>query len=190
MISQLHQLLLELIPGGAKTAPSAAQAKTLLASVRPRDAAGKARRRVAAELISDLERVYQRSKAADKELAELVAATASTLMDLHGSAPSAPPGCWSRSATSADSPTATPSPGEEFGGRRTSDPGWRAWLARRAGRGIVGLLVTQRMSSDPAMSASRPVSTDEGVQCRGSSSEPLAGGPRAVAATSVTARPP
>jgi hypothetical protein len=47
------------------------------------------------------------------------------------------------------------------------------------------LLVTQKISSDPAMSASRPVSTDEGDQCRGSSSEPLAGGPRAVAATSV-----
>ena len=56
-----RQLHLELIPGGAKTALSAAQAKTLLATVRPRDAAGKARRRVAAELISDLERVYQRS---------------------------------------------------------------------------------------------------------------------------------
>jgi transposase len=48
MISQLHQLLLELIPGGAKMALSAAQAKTLLATGRPRDAAGKARRRVAA----------------------------------------------------------------------------------------------------------------------------------------------
>src|SRR4029450_12820104 len=88
MVSQLHQLLLELIPGGAKTALSAAQAKTLLATVRPRDAAGKARRRVAAELISDLERVYQRSRAADKELTELVAATGSTLMDLHGIGPS------------------------------------------------------------------------------------------------------
>jgi hypothetical protein len=51
MVSQLHQLLLELIPGGAKKDLSAAQAKTLLATVRPRDAAGKARRRVAAELI-------------------------------------------------------------------------------------------------------------------------------------------
>ena len=68
MISQLHQLLLELIPGGAKKSLSAAQAKAMLARVRPRDAAGKARRRVAAELISDLERVYQRKKAADKEL--------------------------------------------------------------------------------------------------------------------------
>ena len=55
MISQPHQLLLELIPGGAQKSLSAAQAKVLLATARPRDAAGKARRRVAAELISDLE---------------------------------------------------------------------------------------------------------------------------------------
>ncbi len=84
MVSQLHQLLLELIPGGAKKSLSAAQAKVLLATVRPRDVAGKARRRVAAELIADLERIYQRSKQADKELKELVAATGTTLMDLHG----------------------------------------------------------------------------------------------------------
>ncbi|GIF13642.1 hypothetical protein Ate01nite_36740 [Actinoplanes teichomyceticus] len=45
-----------------------------------RDAAGKARRRVAAELIADLERIYQRSEQADKELKDLVAATGTTLM--------------------------------------------------------------------------------------------------------------
>ncbi|MFF4235948.1 transposase [Actinomadura geliboluensis] len=88
MVAQLHQLLLELIPGGAKKSLSAAQAKALLAKVRPRDAAGKARRRVAAELVSDLERIYRRSKDADKELKELVAATGTTLMDLHGIGPS------------------------------------------------------------------------------------------------------
>jgi transposase len=88
MGSQLHQLLLELIPGGAKKDLSAAQAKALLSKVRPRDAAGKTRRRVAAELIADLERIYQRMKAANKELAELVAATGTTLMDLHGIGPS------------------------------------------------------------------------------------------------------
>ncbi|NYF57302.1 transposase [Micromonospora purpureochromogenes] len=88
MVSQLHQLLLDLIPGGAKKSLSAAQAKALLATVRPRDVVGKARRRVAAELISDLERVYQRSKDADKELKELVASTGTTLMDLHGIGPS------------------------------------------------------------------------------------------------------
>jgi transposase len=88
MISQLHQLLLELIPGGAKKSLSAAQARALLATVRPRDAAGRARRRVAAELISDLERIYQRKKAANKELNALLAATATTVTDLHGIGPS------------------------------------------------------------------------------------------------------
>ena len=88
MISQLHQLLLELIPGGAKKDLSAAQAKALLAKVRPRDVAGKARRRVAAELIADLERIYARKKAANKELKALVAATGTSLMDLHGIGPS------------------------------------------------------------------------------------------------------
>src|SRR3954466_7945969 len=53
MVSQLHRLLLELIPGGAKKDLSAAQAKALLATVRPRDIAGRTRRRVAAELIID-----------------------------------------------------------------------------------------------------------------------------------------
>jgi transposase len=88
MISQLHRLLLELIPGGAQLSLSAAQAKVLLAKVRPRDAAGKTRRRVAAELIADLERIYARKKAANKELNELLTATSTTLTDLHGIGPS------------------------------------------------------------------------------------------------------
>src|ERR687890_128343 len=40
---QLHQLLLELIPGGAKRDLSAAQARKLLAGVRPRDVVAKTR---------------------------------------------------------------------------------------------------------------------------------------------------
>ncbi|GII56327.1 IS110 family transposase [Planotetraspora thailandica] len=88
IVAQLHHLLLELIPGGAKKDLSAAQAKTLLSRVRPRDAAGKTRRRVAAELIGDLERIYTRKKAANKELTELLKATGTTLMDLDGIRPS------------------------------------------------------------------------------------------------------
>lgn len=87
-VSQLHALLLELLPGGAKRDLSAAQAKKLLASVRPRDIAGKTRRRVAAELIVDLERIYARKKAANKELRDLVAATGTGLLDLPGIGPS------------------------------------------------------------------------------------------------------
>src|SRR5450759_3284086 len=40
-VNRLHRLLLELLPGGAKKFLSAAQAKELLATVRPRDIAGK-----------------------------------------------------------------------------------------------------------------------------------------------------
>jgi transposase len=87
-VSQLHALLLELLPGGAKKDLSAAQAKALLAKVRPRDVVGKTRRRLAAELVADLEQNYARRKAADKELRVLLAATGTGLLDLHGIGPS------------------------------------------------------------------------------------------------------
>src|SRR5439155_13273037 len=50
MVCQLHVLLLELIPAGAKKDLSAAQARTLLATVRPKDVAGKTRPPVALAL--------------------------------------------------------------------------------------------------------------------------------------------
>ena len=86
-IAQLHALLLELVPGGAKLFLSAAQAKTIMAGVRPRDVAGKTRKRVAGELVTDLQRIYQRSKDADKELRALLAATGTSLLGLHGIGP-------------------------------------------------------------------------------------------------------
>jgi transposase len=88
MVSQLHQLLLQLIPGGAKRDLSAAQARVLLAGVRPKDVAGKTRKRVAMELVVDLERVYARKKAANKELVALVKQTGTALLNLHGVGPS------------------------------------------------------------------------------------------------------
>jgi transposase len=88
MVSPLHQLLLEPVPGGAKKDLSARQAKALLAKVRPRDRVGKTRRRVAAELIADLERIYARKKAANNELTELLAQTGTGLLDLKGIGPS------------------------------------------------------------------------------------------------------
>jgi transposase len=88
MVCQLHRVLLELLPGGAKRDLSAAQARRLLAAVRPADAAGKTRKRVAMELVVDLERVYARKKAANKELVELVRQTGTGLLALHGIGPS------------------------------------------------------------------------------------------------------
>ncbi len=88
MVCQLHQLLLELLPGGAKKDPSAAQARTLLAGVRPSDVAGKTRKRVAWELVADPGRLYRRKKEANKELTDLVKATGTGLPGLHGIGPS------------------------------------------------------------------------------------------------------
>jgi hypothetical protein len=61
-ICQLHQLLLELVPGGAKKDLSAAQARKILAGIRPRDEVRKLRKRVALELVLDPERTYLRKK--------------------------------------------------------------------------------------------------------------------------------
>ena len=85
---RLHRLLLELLPGDAKKFLSAREARTLLASVRPRDLAGKTRRRLAAELAGELEATGNKTLALDKELAGLVTARGSTLMDLPGIGPS------------------------------------------------------------------------------------------------------
>ena len=49
---------------------------------------GKTRKRVAMELVVDLERVYARKKAANKELVQLVKSTGTGLLDLHGIGPS------------------------------------------------------------------------------------------------------
>lgn len=86
-ICQLHQLLLELIPGGAKRDLSAAQARKLLAGVRPQDLVGKTRKRVAMELVIDLERIYQRKKQANKELIDVLKETDTGLLGLHGIGP-------------------------------------------------------------------------------------------------------
>jgi transposase len=87
-VNRLHRLLLELFPGGAKKFLSAAQAKELLATIRPRDIAGKTRRRLAAELITELTQTDKRIKTADAELKALVVATGSSLLQLHGIGPS------------------------------------------------------------------------------------------------------
>ena len=86
-ICQLHQLLLELVPGGAKKDLSAAQARKILAGVRPKDEVGKLRKRVALELVVDLERIYLRKKQANKELVTLLKTTGTGLLELRGIGP-------------------------------------------------------------------------------------------------------
>jgi len=88
VVNRLHRLLPELLPGGAEKFLSARQARALIASVRPRDLAGKTRRRLAVELAGELEMIDKKTRALDKELTGLAAARGSALMDLHGIGPS------------------------------------------------------------------------------------------------------
>jgi transposase len=88
IVSRLHHLLLELIPGGAKKDLSAQQARALLATVRPRDVVGKTRRWLASELIHELVVIDKKIKVAKQELTELVGSTGSRLLELHGIGPS------------------------------------------------------------------------------------------------------
>jgi transposase len=52
-VNPLHRLLAELTPGRAKKDITTLQAKAILAGVRPRDMAGKTRRRLAAEQLAE-----------------------------------------------------------------------------------------------------------------------------------------
>ena len=86
-VNRLQRLLSELIPGQRKKDLSALQAKAMLATVRPRDIAGKTRRRMAAEELADLVAVDAKLKKIKAELKAAVAARGSTLMDIHGIGP-------------------------------------------------------------------------------------------------------
>lgn len=86
-VNRLHRLLAELRPGTAKKEITAAQAKAMLNSVRPRDLVGKTRRRLAAELLAELVVVEKKIKELRKELNAMVIARGSTLMELPGVGP-------------------------------------------------------------------------------------------------------
>ena len=67
-LNRMHRLFLELLPGGAPVKKSTAQYKAMLARVRPRDPAGKMRRRMAAEELADLTRLDAKLKVMKAEL--------------------------------------------------------------------------------------------------------------------------
>jgi transposase len=83
-VNHLHQLLMELIPAGAERKLTATKAKALLATVRPRDVAGRTRRQLAVDLVEDLSATDRKLKELDKRLREAVAATGTTLTDIKG----------------------------------------------------------------------------------------------------------
>jgi transposase len=86
-VNRLHQLLAELIPAGAQRNLTVRAAKSALASVRPRDVAGKTRRSIAADLIDDLTALERKIKTLDKQLTTAVAATGTRLTGIVGVGP-------------------------------------------------------------------------------------------------------
>jgi transposase len=83
-VCRLQALLAELLPGQAKRDITTGQAKAMLATVRPRDVAGKTRRRIATEELAELIAVEAKIKKATAELKSMVLARESRLMDIHG----------------------------------------------------------------------------------------------------------
>jgi transposase len=85
--NRLHRLLLELIPAGAPRFLSATQAKAQLATVRPRDVAGRTRRQLAVELLADIVRLDRQLKDSEQQLRAAVEMTGTRLPDLYGIGP-------------------------------------------------------------------------------------------------------
>jgi transposase len=83
-VCRLQALLAELLPGQTKRDITTGQAKAMLATVRPRDVAGKTRRRIAAEELAELVAVEAKIKKATAELKSMVLERDSRLMDIHG----------------------------------------------------------------------------------------------------------
>jgi transposase len=86
-VNRLHQVLMELLPAGAQRHLTAAKAKDLVATVRPRDIAGKARRQLAVDLIDDVAVFDRKIKTVDARIEEAVAASGTHLTDIVGVGP-------------------------------------------------------------------------------------------------------
>jgi transposase len=87
ILNRLQRLLAELVPGGAKRELSSFKARDLLATVRPRDLPGRTRRRLAVDLVVELEAVDRKLKELTKRLRLEVLASGSHLMDIFGIGP-------------------------------------------------------------------------------------------------------
>ncbi len=103
----------------------------MLATVRPRDIAGKTRRRMAAEEIADLVAVDKKLKKIKAELTTAVHARGSALMDIHGVGPAGAARILADVGDIARFPTGTGSP---------PGPGPRPWTPRPANRSGTGCL--------------------------------------------------
>ena len=83
-VNRLHVVLCQLIPGGAQRHLTATKARPLLSGVRPRDAVGKARKQLALDYTTELERLDARLKQLKRSIAEVLAEHPTTLTQIDG----------------------------------------------------------------------------------------------------------
>ena len=84
---RLHALLVDLVPGGVAGVITARKANELLASVEVDDAVGRQRVAIAAELMTDIGRIDELRAASRNRIATAVAATGTSLLEIHGLGP-------------------------------------------------------------------------------------------------------
>ena len=83
-INRLHVLLTHLVPAGARRELTADQAAELLRGVRPHDAAGKALRGLAADLVAEIRQLDRYIAKAAANIQTAVSASGTTLTELSG----------------------------------------------------------------------------------------------------------
>ncbi|HVX68650.1 MAG TPA: IS110 family transposase [Mycobacteriales bacterium] len=83
-VNRLHEVLCQLVPGGAKRHLSPSRARSLLSAVRPRDAVGKARKQLALDYTGELERLDARRKDLKKQISDLLTEHPTTLLEVTG----------------------------------------------------------------------------------------------------------
>lgn len=83
-VNRLHDLLQQLIPGGAKPGLSRHKAKALLATIRPRDQVGKARKLIATEHLAELVAIDARLKDMKARITAVLAEHPTSLLEVRG----------------------------------------------------------------------------------------------------------
>jgi transposase len=86
-VCRLHAVLCDLVPGGFARRISVPQAIQLLSAIDPHGASDLARLELAQDLVADLQRIDAQRREVKRRLARVVAASKTTLTDVHGIGP-------------------------------------------------------------------------------------------------------
>jgi transposase len=86
-VCRLHAVLCDLVPGGFARRISVPQAIGLLATIDPHTPADAARLELAQDLVADLQRIDSQRREVKRRLARIVAASGTTLTEVHGVGP-------------------------------------------------------------------------------------------------------